>query len=146
MAPIAGICERDIDLLLYEEFVASPPFLEWFVRRVDAAAAVPLSVMAVHRSRTDSTGESDLEVAYVDSNGTVARILIENKVGAGFQPRQAERYQERKAAYLARCEAERVTTVLVAPTSYLGSSGNTHGFEHSVTYEELRDWFAAESS
>lgn len=145
-APIAGICERDVDLLLYEEFVASPRFLEWFVRCVDPAALVPLFLMAVHRSRTDSTGESDLEAAYVDSNGTVARILIENKVGAGFQPRQAERYRERAAAYLARGEAERVTTVLVAPDSYLGSPGTAHGFEHTVTYEKLRGWFAAESS
>jgi len=29
---VSGVCERDIDLLLLEEFVASPDFVEWFAR------------------------------------------------------------------------------------------------------------------
>jgi hypothetical protein len=100
----------------------------------------------VHRSRTDGIGESDLELAYLDSSGALTRLLIENKVSAGFQPRQAERYQDRAAIYLARGDCQRIATVLVAPSSYLGPSLKTYGFSRCLSYEEIRDWFAAEES
>ena len=31
---IAGVSERDIDLLLLEEFIASPDFASWFVAQI----------------------------------------------------------------------------------------------------------------
>ena len=35
---IGAVSERDIDLLLVEEFASSPDFVRWFLGRVDAAA------------------------------------------------------------------------------------------------------------
>jgi hypothetical protein len=34
---VSGVCERDIDLLLLEEFVASPDFVEWFAQAAGLA-------------------------------------------------------------------------------------------------------------
>ncbi len=68
-------------------------------------------------------------------------LLIENKIGAGFQPRQAERYRERGESYMetGRCHSYR--TILVAPSTYLGESPDSRrGFDAVVTYEEIGEW------
>lgn len=67
--------------------------------------------------------------------------LIENKVDAMFQHRQAARYEERAAGYLAQGACSRALTVLVAPKSYLESGTGEHGFDRSVAYETILEWF-----
>jgi len=59
---ISSVCERDVDLLLLEEFVSSPAFSEWFLRSVDFTEAMGATVTTGQRSVTASNGESDLEV------------------------------------------------------------------------------------
>ncbi len=90
------------------------------------------------RSVVTSTGESDLEVTYCREE-TRTRLLVENKIDAVFQRRQAERYTERAQAYLSRRECEKVVTVVIAPRSYANS---VTGFDRTITYEAVREWFA----
>lgn len=132
---LRGVTERDIDLLLLEELVASAEFRDWF--GIQSGLQMPQELDAAARSVLTSTGESDLEVTY--RRGEVrTRLLVENKIDAAFQQRQAERYAERAQAYLARRECEHVVTVVIAPRSYADS---VKGFDRKITYEAVREWF-----
>lgn len=137
---IAGVSERDIDLLLLEEFQSSPTFQEWFVRLVLGPDQPVGRCIAAERSVTHSTGESDLEITFESAPGRT-RFLIENKVNAGLQPLQAERYRERGREYLERSLCTTVHTVLVAPDRYFGASTSHKGFDFRVSYEQILDWF-----
>jgi len=74
---LSGVCERDIDLLLLEEFVASPVFLRWFLESVNIPEYDDL--VSAEQSVTTSNGQSDLELSVSTSMGVV-KALIEDKV------------------------------------------------------------------
>jgi hypothetical protein len=76
VAPIPGLCERDIDLLLVEEFLSSPAFLAWFAERAGLKETSGLKLLHVERSRSDSTGESDVEVTYKEPSRRRVRLLL----------------------------------------------------------------------
>jgi hypothetical protein len=67
--------------------------------------------------------------------------MIENKVNAGLQPLQAERYFNRGAEYTALGLCAAFHTVIVAPSRYFGSSEAHKGFGNRVTYEQILAWF-----
>ena len=131
---VRGVAERDIDLLLLEEFVANLEFREWFLGEV--GLAIPNQLTLAARSVPTSTGESDLELTF-ENDGRLTKILIENKIDANLQPRQAERYAERAAGYLSSATCQQVTTVLIAPKAYTGTLA---GFDQRVTYEAIQEW------
>jgi hypothetical protein len=133
---LRGVTERDVDLLLLEELVAQADFRDWF--GIQAGLEMPQSLAGAARSVVTSTGESDLEVTYCRGE-LRTRLLVENKIDAAFQRRQADRYAERAQAYLARRECEKVVTLVIAPRSYADS---VKGFDRTITYEAVRDWFA----
>lgn len=132
---IRGVFERDIDLLLLEEFVASPDFLRWFLGELGLEGSAQLRAAA--RSVPTSTGETDLELTVVQKE-RVTKLLIENKVDAILQPRQPERYAERAVAYLECRECDKVLTVLIAPEVYVRSA---LAFDRRITYESVLQWF-----
>ena len=139
---ISSLCERDVDLLLLEEFVSSPAFSAWFLQSTHFIQAIGATVMTAQRSVTTFNGESDLEVTLTHpENGRVYRLLIENKVGANLQPQQAERYHERGQGYVRHGICSAFYTVLVAPKSYFGNEPNSKGFDACLTYEAVQDWF-----
>lgn len=140
---IAGICERDIDLLLLEELVASSPFRAWFLERCAIDDPKLVRFLGADRSVTHTTGESDLEVRFEDAGGCSVVVLIENKIGAALQPLQAERYRERGDDYIAKGHCSRYRTVIVAPSAYFGRANEDKGFGHRLTYESLAEWFDA---
>jgi len=86
---LASVTERDLDLLLFEEFVASPEFALWFVNRVGGFDLSEHPVISASRSVTTASGESDLEVALTTADGSIHYLPVENKISASFQPRQA---------------------------------------------------------
>lgn len=137
---IAGVSERDIDLLLLEEFVATPRFARWFVQSTGGSDDVA-EVIDARRSVTQSDGESDLEITLRLETGRDLRLLIENKINANLQPQQAERYQSRGETYRARNLCSSFRTVLVAPRLYFGAPLSSRGFHATLAYEEIRDWF-----
>ncbi|MBZ5555193.1 MAG: PD-(D/E)XK nuclease family protein [Acidobacteriia bacterium] len=144
---ISGVSERDVDLLLLEEFIASPGFVRWFMKRLALKDGVNHKVISAHRSVTQSIGESDIEVVLSNSEGHTHYLLIENKIGASLQPRQADRYHERARTYQEQGRCKGFTTVLVAPKNYFGSGPRrTKGFDAAISYEEIAAWFAAQKS
>ena len=135
MNPVAiqlrDVAERDIDHLLLEEMIANEGFRQWICGKIGVSG--PVTIQSAARSVLDATGESDLEFTFGTLTGKV-QVLLENKIDALLQPRQAERYAERAATYLASGEYARVLTVLIAPHRY--SSGSL-GFDARVYYEDV---------
>lgn len=138
---VAGVCERDVDLLMLEEFQASSLFRTWFLDRTAKNAGAWIHYGGARRSVTQSSGESDLEVQFSDKDGSRLRLMIENKVGAGLQPAQAQRYRERGGSYIARGECDFYRTVIVAPQRYFGVADSMKGFDARVLYEDVLQWF-----
>jgi hypothetical protein len=136
---LTAVSERDVDLLLLEEFVASPKFLSWFVRRLKLKGRTQLT--SAQPSVSTMNGESDVELRLLLGTQRLL-ILIEDKIDAVLQPRQAARYAARATAYQRRGECDIATTVIVAPLRY----GADPGFEHHVSYESIQDWFRNQPS
>ena len=134
---ITGVCERDVDLLLLEEFVASEAFVSWFAAKIGLSAG---RLAGCARSVTSSTGESDLDLT-LDVGDHIVKVLIENKVDAMFQPRQPERYRERAASYVRNGTCETAITVIIAPSAYFPDETETFGFDHRLTHEVILAWF-----
>jgi hypothetical protein len=139
---LTSVAERDIDMLLVEEFVSAPTFARWFARRCGVAGLRGKPVKAAQLRVTRSNGESDVEVRLARRDGSLHCLMIENKVAAGVQPRQAVRYRERGAGYVRSGECAACTCVLIAPRRYLGEHPERLGFDRYVAYEDLRAWFA----
>jgi hypothetical protein len=138
---IAGVSERDVDLMLLEEFQSSPKFQQWFASQTIGASFKISGCPRARRSVTQFTGESDLEIDLAADTSAITRLMIENKVNAGLQPLQAQRYIDRGREYVANGECAAFHTVIVAPSRYFGESGGSKGFEYCVTYEQIHDWF-----
>ncbi|HWO89883.1 MAG TPA: PD-(D/E)XK nuclease family protein [Gemmatimonadales bacterium] len=139
---IPGVCERDLDLLLLEEFVASRPFFEWFMNQIGIPASAQLRRAA--RSTSTSSGESDLDLT-LDCGTHLVRVLIENKIDATLQPRQAQRYTERARQYIRSGECDACVTVIIAPNEYFPDDSDTLGFDRRISYEALLRWFDSAS-
>jgi len=137
---IPDVCERDIDLLLLEEFVASADFRSWFLSQIGVEETASLA--AACRSVKTVSGESDLELALQGSVGAV-KVLIENKVDAAFQPNQPQRYAERAREYRRSGKFREIVTVVMAPEVYFGEEAGSSGFDAKVTYESALSWFSA---
>lgn len=132
--------ERDIDLLLMEEFHVKPEFVTWFCTQVGIKEAV---FDGAWHSVSDQDGETDL-LLRVASGGRRIGILIENKVAAPEQPEQAIRYHLRGARSREAGQYDEYVTCICAPNTYLnGLSGSV--YDHKVPYEAVRDWYAAQS-
>jgi hypothetical protein len=98
--PLSYIRERDIDLLLLEEFHCSEPFQHWFLAQTIGSVSDSIRLCSAAHSVVSSNGESDLVVEFFSSNQERWCFLIENKVDADFQPEQAERYAARRDDYV----------------------------------------------
>lgn len=133
-----SIQEFWIDFLLEEEFRSDPDFARSFVSACGLELAGSLPVEVTH-SFSDEYGEADLVVEFPvgDAAGSRSALLIENKITAGFQPQQAQRYQSRGLAGLAAGRWQAYRTVLVAPEKYIKPD---HGFDAAISLEQLSAW------
>ena len=133
-----SIQEFWIDFLLEEEFAANPEFIGEFLMKCDWLRENPRIVDVAH-SVGDKYGEADLIVIFEQGHGEKSSreaLLIEDKINAAFQPKQAERYQQRGLDGINAGRWTAFHTVLVAPQAYVS---NTHGFDKSVTLEAICD-------
>ena len=135
---VSGIIERDVDFLLMEELASSPDFLRWFAQKAGLECEVRLE--SITHSSTSATGETDIEV-HLEAAGGTTFILLENKVDAPLQPRQAERYRERAQRYAREGACTHALSGLVAPAKYLGEDPSDLGFDFTVQYEQILDWY-----
>jgi hypothetical protein len=137
---IGGICEQDLDLFLLEECVSSRPFLAWLLSQVPGWPEDCKELVAAERSATHGNGESDVELTLRDSVGRVGMVLIENKLGAGFQPQQLPRYRERASMYVQQDKCVHASIILFAPRAY--TRARDADVDAVVEYEAVEAWLA----
>jgi hypothetical protein len=139
--------ERHIDHILEEEFSVNPDFLRFFLEQARLTAidegrivgcADDNDCIAV-RSPTTGKGETGLLVKYSTQNGSLpTAILIEDKIPAGLQPDQAERYRRRGEEGTGKGWSA-YWTCLVSHTKYFADRGD---FDAVVTLHALQEYFA----
>jgi hypothetical protein len=136
-----SIQEFRIDFLLEEEFTVDFNFVRSFMA---AACKDPHSAKCVEyvsHSVSDKYGEADLVVLITATlpSGHVVKLalLIEDKINAGFQPSQPQRYRQRGNEGESSGYWDSFVTVLVAPAAYITLS---HGFDVAVSLEQIRGW------
>jgi hypothetical protein len=135
--PIESIQERDVDLILLEEFYTDDFFCEWFIDELNFPKLT--SKNGVWRSISDfGLGETDLLFSYQSKDKKIA-ILIENKLDASFQDEQYIRYFKRAKEYVANNHFDEAYVVLVAPELYCK---NQSDFELYISYEMIADRLA----
>jgi hypothetical protein len=137
---ITSVAERDVDLLLLRDLADG----DWLLRPLLATlhASLPaihpsLRLTRIAQSVMTHDGESDLELDLGSDDGGRIRLLVENKIGAIFQPQQAERYAARAARFADDHDEHEASTLLVAPAAY--AAGELAGFDARVDHE----WFLA---
>jgi hypothetical protein len=144
---LEAVSERDVDLLLLEELAVNSHFLRWWLERTGMPEPVTDSgVIAQHSVSDSKLGESDLVIVYTSTKGESHALLIENKVIAIPQPDQALRYKHRGDAGIANSKWRSFRTCIVAPSKYLSGVPDAKLYDVQISYEDIRDWFAAMSS
>lgn len=134
---LASVEERDIDLLLMEEFQISDEFVEWFCSNLNLHKARPAGAW---HSVSDTDGETDL-LLRVLVGGRRVGLLIENKINAPEQHRQAERYHIRGVRSREAGRFEDYLTVICAPQRYLDGLPSDSIYHHRMSYEAIAEWF-----
>ena len=138
--------ERDIDILLAEEFAVSPAFAAWFLG-FTGFAGCQATVVDVFVSKSDGTGESDLVVVYEEADASRRfALLIEDKIDAVLQPEQEKRYRLRAAREVERGDYQAFEVLLCAPRAYAVGRPEIAGFDRIVTYEDIAACLATDAS
>jgi len=135
------IYERDVDIVLAEEFSINSDFASWVLSKTSKFQGRVAEVEDVHVSLANSDGESDLVIIHKEKNSPQRfAILVENKIDAIFQPNQALRYEIRGQAGSQLSSWSEFEHILFAPESYLKIYDGDHGFSSALSYEAIRDW------
>ena len=136
-----SVMERDIDLLIMEEFVANDDFARIFL---DSAGIIGDYVLkeVIHSKTDTSLGESDI-VIIIENNGNRHALHIEDKIDAQAMPRQYERYVMRCEKDVAVGEYDAYSVLIVAPQKYLELNSEAKKYKYQVKYEKIREYFAA---
>lgn len=140
--PVERLYERDVDLLLAEEFDVNPAFAEHF-KSLTKFAGESAVVVRCWVSKSNNLGESDLEVSYRRSDDSCFALLIEDKVDAGLQPGQAERYRLRAERERSKGAFSDYEVILCAPAFYLGKQVGLDGFDRRISFELLAEFLDA---
>lgn len=138
-----NIIERDIDILILEEFSTSKQFSKIFLSKIQINDA---TIVSTWQSKTDNTfGESDMTVVF-DCNDKKIALLIENKIDACAMPTQPQRYILRGNKGVADKEYDEYFVFIVAPEKYLQFNDKAQDYPYQVSYEEIRDYFNKENT
>ena len=130
--------EVEIDHLLAEEFICDPDFGVRFAAACDLEFET-LQVLESISQPSLRNGFGDLLVK-AEMDGKRIAFLIEDKITAGAQLRQAERYKEHANFMRKKDGWDRVVTVLVAPRSY---QGERDSYDMSVDLEKVAEMLAS---
>ncbi len=134
------VLERDIDLLIIEEFLSSTEFAGIFLQEVSIEKFD--SIEKIYHSKRDSDyGESDIVIVLI-VNGKRHAIHIEDKIDAPAMPEQHERYYKRIQKDISEKEYDTASLILAAPQKYIDSNSEAKKYRYRVTYEQLRDYFS----
>lgn len=132
--------ERDMDLLIMEEFISSTEFSDIFLRAIGFQDTYAISKI-IHSKLDIELGESDI-VIVLDTKAGRHALLIEDKIDAQAMPRQQQRYILRAEKDMANGEYDSYSVFIVAPKKYLSQNSEAKLYPHHVSYEQLHDYFS----
>jgi hypothetical protein len=132
--------ERDVDLLLAEEFSVNPVFAERF-KAATKFEGKTATVADYWVSKSNNLGESDLIVIYQTADGERFALLIEDKVDAPLQPDQAARYRQRADRDRKLGTYSDYEVILCAPRYYIDSRSDLDGFDKRIPLEQIAQMF-----
>ena len=133
------ILERDIDLLLMEEWCVNPDFAKFFLKNISSADFDIADRSAWHSITDDAYGESDVVLTFHSGEQRIA-VLVEDKIDAAPQPDQAKRYQFRADKMKSSGRFDQIYICIVAPEHYLET--DTEEYHNRISYETLADFLA----
>ena len=131
------IQERDIDLLLMEEWCVNADFAKFFLGKILSAKFDISDRTAWHSITDDAYGESDVVLTFHSGEQRIA-VLVEDKIDAAPQPDQAKRYQLRADKMKSSGEFDQIYICIVAPEHYL--KNDTEEYPNRISYETLADF------
>lgn len=134
--------ERDLDNFLVEELHSSPGFRDWLLGRLEGFDPPGGCEVRLQKSptRLQDARQTDVQVGWFDGSGEIqARVLIESKVTADFQPGQVEAYAAETAAARAAHGPSRASSLLVAPEARLRTLSGAMSFDGRVSIEEIAE-------
>jgi len=134
--------ERDVDVLIVEELIASRSLVEAVLTAAfDQIDMSKISNWDVKHStsRLLSRREIDIRLIASTTEGKRVCILIENKLDESEQPGQAESYRAESAELAANHSFDFVKSCLVCPESYSEKSFTfARKFDFLFSYEALK--------
>ena len=133
------VLERDMDLLIMEEFISDPAFAQIFLNSIGITSAYTIE-QAIHSLTDADLGESDI-VFILNVDGRRYAVHIEDKVDAQAMKAQYDRYHQRASKDIAAGVYDAYAVLIVAPEKYLSVNIEAHKYEHQVSYELLRNHF-----
>lgn len=132
-----SVRERDLDLMLVQLIETSPDFRQWICDQFTDDARIQ-RFLSVSRSVETGNGESDIEFGIEFEDGRRVLLLIENKIDATVQERQAERYHERGTRYVKSGICDDYCVGIIAPSQYV-TTAIDNSFGTVIPYEEVQD-------
>lgn len=135
--------ERDMDLLILEEFIANPAFADLFLSVVGIKDSYCIE-KAIHSKTDVEYGESDI-VFVLRVEDRLHALHIEDKIDATAMPNQHGRYHKRAQKDIDAGEYDTYSVLIVAPKQYLEVNKEAHKYDYQITYETIRDFFAAQT-
>ena len=137
---IEALRERDIDLLLLEEWNVNPAFAQWILREFFDITNSFEKFDGWHSITDPELGESDLLLTCSAHNEKIA-ILMENKIDASAQEQQATRYDRRAEKIQTDGNFSQVFVCIVAPENYLANDQEATQYGTRISYEKIAGWF-----
>ena len=136
---LTKVFERDIDLLVIDEFIANKDFAKIFTDKINIEN---YKITKFFHSLFDlKYGESDITLVIEDDNGIKYGILIEDKIDAVAMSNQSERYFKRGEKGIADKEFDLFHVFIIAPESYLKTNQEAKKYPNKISYEELLSFF-----
>lgn len=137
------VIERDMDILILEEFTCSNDFSKIFLDKIGLDNA---QILLTWQSKTDTElGESDMTIVFGCCGKKIA-LLIEDKIDAIAMPEQPTRYILRGNKGIANNEYDAYYIFIVAPQQYLDNNDKANEYPYKVSYEEIRAYFEKSSN
>ncbi len=137
--------ERDVDVLIVEELIASRSFVETVLaaafKQIDRSKISNWDVKH-STSRLMSRREIDIRLIASTTEGERVCLLIENKLDESEQPGQAESYQAESVELRTNHSFDLVASCLICPDGYAEkNSGFARKFDFVLSYETLKSHF-----
>lgn len=136
---ISKIEEKDTDFAIIRSFIENNEVRELFFNKIDKHGELVKVFHSLMDVESDGhMGESDI-VFICENKKEKFAIFIEDKIAAGPQPRQRERYNDRAELLKAKEGYDSYYVFLCAPNAYLKLDAKTTGYGLTISHEEIAD-------